>query len=118
MNIAPFIFRMIALAVALYVVDRLVPGISIRDWTTLAWASFILALIHVMIKPILVLLTMPITILTFGLFALVLNALLFWFASAIVGGFEIRDFWSAMWAALLTSIITSILHMSLRTKKI
>ena len=96
-------------AVALLVVAYILPGISVASFGAAMVAALILGLINTLVKPILVLLTLPIPILTLGLFLLVINALVFWFVGSILGGFKVNGFWWALIGALLYSIISSLL---------
>jgi len=93
-------------AVALWVVTQVVPGVSFETPGQLLLAALLLGLVNTLIKPILIILTLPITVVTLGLFLLVLNALLFWGVSAIVPGFAVGGFGWAMLGALVYSIIT------------
>jgi putative membrane protein len=94
-------------AIALLVVAYLYPGVQVQDWKAAAVAALVLGLVNTLIKPILVILTLPVTILTLGLFLLVINALLFWaVGSGVVPGFSVAGFWAAMLGAILYSLIT------------
>ncbi|MFA6297469.1 MAG: phage holin family protein [Candidatus Paceibacterota bacterium] len=96
-----FLLSALALAIASWIVPGVVlPGI----WTTLL-ATFVLALINIFIKPILFVLTLPINILTLGLFSLVINALLILLATKIVPGFEVSGFLTAVLFSIVLSII-------------
>jgi len=92
-------------AIALLAVAYLYPGVQVQDWKSAAIAALVLGLVNTLVKPILVLLTLPVTILTLGLFLLVLNALLFWGVSEVVSGFHVNGFWAAVIGALLYSAI-------------
>jgi putative membrane protein len=92
------------LAVALTV--RLVPGVSYVDYLTLALVALVWSIIVMVIRPVLRILTLPLTIITFGLFSLVLNALLFWAVTLVVPGFTIDGFIPAFFGALVLSIVT------------
>lgn len=96
-------------AVALLAVAYILPGITVASFGAAMVAALVLGLINTLVKPILVLLTLPITVLTLGLFLLVLNALVFWFVGSILGGFKVNGFWWALIGALLYSIISSLL---------
>lgn len=86
---------------------RLVPGIDMTGgWETTLLVALAWSVITLVIRPVLSLLALPITILTFGLFSLVLNALLFWAMTLIVPGFFVDSFWSAILGAISISIIT------------
>ena len=83
-----------------------VPGISVANFLTAMLVAIVIALINVFIKPVLLLVTLPINIVTLGLFTLIINALLFMFAGFIAPGFEVENFLSAFIGALLLSILS------------
>lgn len=93
-------------AAALLALPYLIPSIRVEGFATALIAALVLGLVNVLIRPILVLLTLPVTVLTLGLFILVINALLFWAVARFVGGFHVAGFWSAMIGALLYSLIS------------
>lgn len=92
--------------VALFAVPYLLQSVSIDDFTTALVAALVLALVNTLIRPILVLLTLPVTLLTLGLFILVINGLMFWVVAQMVGGFHVASFGSAILGALLYSVIS------------
>ncbi len=92
-------------AVGLGLTALIVPGINIKSTSTLLVAAIVLGLINAFIRPVLWLLTAPLSILTFGLFALVINALMIMLAAAIVPDFEVRGFGSALFGAIMMAII-------------
>ena len=94
-------------AVALLAVAYLVPGILVASFGSAMIAALVLGLLNALVKPILILLTLPITIVTLGLFLLVLNALVFWFAGSVLKGFQVEGFWWAVLGAILYSIIST-----------
>ncbi|MBC7204274.1 MAG: phage holin family protein [Pusillimonas sp.] len=96
-------------AVALLIVAYILPGIVVASFWSALIAALVLGLLNTLVKPLLVLLTLPITVVTLGLFLLVLNALVFWFAGSILRGFQVNGFWWAMLGALIYSIIASFL---------
>jgi putative membrane protein len=96
-------------AVALLVVAYILPGISVASFGSALIAALVLGLLNMLVKPVLVLLTLPITIVTLGLFLIVLNALLFWLAGSILRGFQVTGFWWAVGGAILYSIISGLL---------
>lgn len=93
-------------AAALFALPYLMQSIRIESFTVALIAALVLGLVNVLIKPILVLLTLPVTLLTLGLFIFVINGLLFWVVAHFVGGFYVAGFWSAMAGALLYSLIS------------
>ena len=98
--------KWIGLALAMMFVGWVIPGIRISNFVTALIAAAVIALVNVFIKPALVFLTLPINILTLGLFILVINALLFMFVAYLVPGVEVNGFWSAFFGALLLSLLS------------
>jgi putative membrane protein len=92
-------------AIALLGVAYIYPGVQVQDWKAAAIAALVLGLVNTLVKPLLVLLTLPVTILTLGLFLFVLNALLFWGVAEMLPGFNVSGFWAAVLGAILYSII-------------
>ena len=91
---------------ALFLVVKIVPGFLYKDWVTLAIAAAVLGLLNAIIRPILFVLTLPITVVTVGLFLLVLNAIMLELTAWIVPGFDISGFGWAVVGALVLSIIS------------
>lgn len=98
-------------ALALLAVAYLLPGINVDGFTSALIAALVLGLINALIRPLLILLTLPITVLTLGLFILIINGLLFWFAGSVLKGFEVSGFWVGVMGALLYSILSSIFSL-------
>jgi putative membrane protein len=96
-------------AVALFVLPYLMQSIKVQSFAVALFAALVLGLINALIRPLLVLLTLPVTILTLGLFIFVINGFLFWFVGHFVRGFYVDGFWSAVGGALLYSIISWLL---------
>ncbi|MDP4909708.1 MAG: phage holin family protein [Burkholderiaceae bacterium] len=96
-------------AVTLLIVAYILPGIVVSSFWSAMFAALVLGLINMLVKPILILLTLPITIVTLGLFLLVINALMFWFAGSILKGFQVNGFWWAVGGALFYSVISGFL---------
>ena len=103
-----FIFRTLITAGALMVVSYVVPGIEVTGWVPAVVASVFLILLNVLVRPILVILTLPVTILTLGLFIFVINASILIFISTFVDGIHIASFGSALIGSLLLSLISTI----------
>jgi putative membrane protein len=97
-------------AVAIIIVAYLLPGVTVASFWTALILAVVLGAINTFVKPILVLLTLPLTIVTLGLFILVLNALLIMLAGAIVPGFLVSGFLSAFLFAIVLSIVSAVLH--------
>ena len=100
------LLKWLALSLAIMFVGWVVPGITISSFVTALVASVVIALVNLVIKPVLVFLTLPINILTLGLFILIINALLFMFVAYLIPGVEVDGFWSAVLGALLLSILS------------
>ena len=93
-------------AVSLLLVGDLMPAISINSFTTALIVALVLGLINTVIRPLLVLLTLPVTLLTLGLFIFVINGLLFWWVGELIDGFTVQGFWAGVWGALVYSVIS------------
>ena len=100
-------------AVALLLLPEVLGGLRVDSYTAALVTALLLALINALIRPILILITLPITILTIGLFTLIINAALFWAAATIVSGVHVADFWTAFWGALLYSLLTWLVNIAL-----
>lgn len=96
-------------AVALFALPYLFTAIHVPDFKTAMIAALVLGLINTIIRPILVLLTLPVTILTLGLFIFILNGLLFWFVGQMDLGFKVDGFWTAVLGAIVYSVISWLL---------
>lgn len=92
-------------AVALLAVTWLLPSIQVSGFGAALIAALVLGFINTLVRPVLALLTLPITVLTLGIFYLVLNGFLFWLASALLPGFHVAGFWAAVFGAILYSVI-------------
>ncbi|OGH68833.1 MAG: hypothetical protein A3I29_01530 [Candidatus Magasanikbacteria bacterium RIFCSPLOWO2_02_FULL_44_11] len=104
-------------ALALLSIPYLIAGITIRDFYTALIAALILGLVNALIKPIIMILTLPFNVITLGLFTLVINALMFWFASSIVKGFTVAGFWPAFWGSILMWVINWFINGLLHRKR-
>ena len=104
-------------AVALLAVAYLLPAIQVESFGWALAAALVLGLINSVVRPVLTILTLPITLLTLGLFYFVLNGLLFWLASALLPGFQVQGFVSAMVGALLYGVIAWALSALIPNKK-
>jgi putative membrane protein len=102
-----FIIHLLVIAVALWVASYILPGVSVGSWQTLAIAALILGFVNAVIRPILTILTLPITVITLGLFYLLVNGFSFYLASKLVPGFQVAGFWWAVLGALVVSVISS-----------
>jgi len=99
---------------ALLVVDHFFDGITLDSWQTVIGAAALLAIVNTYIRPLVILLTLPINILTLGLFTLVINALMLKFVAWLIPGFHIETFWTAVGAALIISVVSTLLNWFLK----
>ena len=93
-------------ALALLAVANFVPGIHLDSFVDAMIAAFFLGLVNTLIRPLLLLLTLPVTLLTLGLFIFVINGLLFWFVGSVLKGFVVGGFWYGVFGAVLYSIFS------------
>ena len=102
------LIKLLLSAVAVIISSYILPGVHVENFLEAIIVAAILALFNATLKPLLVILTIPITLLTLGLFLLVINALLILLADVIVVGFEVDGFWWALAFSLILSIITAV----------
>ena len=100
------VVRMLITGLGIWLATILVPGVSAESNRALIWAAVALGLINAVIRPLLVVLTLPITILTLGLFLLLLNAAMLNLAGYLVDGFNVVGFWSAVFGAIVVSLVS------------
>ena len=96
--------RWLLLAAALLLVAQIYPGVSVASFGSAMIAALVLGLLNTLLRPILVLLTLPVTLLTLGLFLFVINALMFYFAASLLQGFHVAGFAAALIGSLLYSL--------------
>jgi putative membrane protein len=98
------LLRWALLAGALLLVAHLYPGVTVTSFTSALIAALVLGLLNTLLRPILVLLTLPVTVLTLGLFLFVVNALVFWAAASLLSGLAVAGFWAALVGSLIYSL--------------
>ena len=103
-----FILKLVISAIAVMLSSALLSGVEVTNWLSAFIVASFLALFNAIIYPILVFLTIPITIFTFGLFLFVLNAIIILMVDSAVSGFDVNGFWSALLFSLILSFITSV----------
>ena len=104
-----FIIRLLITAVVVVLLAQFLPGVAVASFGTAVIVAIVLALLNLIVKPILVLFTLPVTVLTLGLFLLVINAIIILLVDAFIAGFNVDGFWVALIFSLLLSIVQSIL---------
>ncbi len=96
--------RWLLLAAALLLVTTVYPDVSVTNFATALIAAFVLGLLNTLVRPVLVLLTLPVTVVTLGLFLFVINALMFWAAASLLDGFNVTGFGAALIGSLIYSL--------------
>lgn len=110
------ILKWLISTVAILIAAYLIPGITVLSFWTAVFLALFLAIVNVLLKPILIVLTLPINILTLGLFTFVINAGLILLAARIIDGFQVSGFWRAMLFSIVLSIVSYVLHKVFGTK--
>ncbi len=108
-NLTPFLLHWAITAFGLWVASFVFRGLRFDSGGALAVAALLLGLANAVVRPLLVLLTLPLTLLTFGLFLLVINALVLMLVAALVRGFHLNGFWTAFWASIFMSLLSLLL---------
>lgn len=111
------LIKIIVTAALVLLISNFMPGVHVASFTTAVFVAIVLSLLNIFIKPILVIFTLPVTILTLGLFLLVINALLILLCTNIVGGFSVDSFWTALFFSIILSLLQSIMNGILGEKK-
>jgi putative membrane protein len=107
------ILRWLLLAAALLLVAHLYPGVSVASFGSAMWAALVLGLLNTLVRPLLVLLTLPVTVLTLGLFLFVINAAMFWFAAELLSGLSVTSFGAALVGSLIYSLCGMVLDVAM-----
>jgi putative membrane protein len=107
------IARWLLLAAALLLVAYLYPGVSVTNFTSALIAAFVLGLFNTLLRPLLVLLTLPVTLITLGLFLFVINALMFYFAARVLDGFNVTGFTAALIGSILYSLCGMVIDVAM-----
>jgi putative membrane protein len=105
-NLVPFLIHWAITAVSLWVASHIFRGLKFDSTGALIVAALLLGFANAIVKPLLIVLTLPLTLLTFGLFLLVINALMILLVAALVKGFRVSGFWTALFASLFVSILS------------
>lgn len=105
-NLAAFLLHWAITAFSLWLASRVFKGVQVDNARALVGAALLLGLANAIVKPLLIVLTLPLTLLTFGLFILVINALMVLLVARLVKGFKVATFWTALWASILVSVLS------------
>ncbi|MFH1427919.1 MAG: phage holin family protein [Patescibacteria group bacterium] len=106
----PIIIRWLAMALAIMITSYLIPGVILAGFWTALWLALLFGILNVILKPLLILITLPINILTLGLFSFVINALMILLASSMIKGFEVSGFLIALLFSIVLSIVSYTLN--------
>ena len=111
------ILKILLTAVAVMILSYILPGVEVASYWAAIIVAVVLGLLRLIVKPILVFLTFPITLVTLGLFLLVINAIIILMADYFISGFAVKNFWWALAFSLLLSLLQSILHSIIKKDK-
>jgi len=111
------IIKLLVSALAVIIIANVLPGVTLENNITAIYVAIMIAILNVLLKPILVILTLPITIVTLGLFLLIINAIIIKLASNLVDGFSVDSIWIALLFSILLSFLQSILNSILEEDK-
>jgi len=116
----PFFIRLLINAAALWVATRIVPGVTFTgDWLPFLGVALVFGVVNAFVGPIAKIVSIPLIILTLGIFLLVVNGLLLWLTSSLSGvlglGFHVSGFWAALFGALVVSIVSTMLSMMVKS---
>ncbi len=105
------VFKWLVLSFTILALPELVPGVRVAGFPTALAAAAVLSILNVLVKPLFILLTLPLTVITLGLFLLVVNGLMFQFASGLVSGMEVESFGSALFCSLIVSCVSWVMQL-------
>ena len=111
------IIKLLLNAVAVVILSKVLSGVNVDSYTTAIIVAFVLSILNLFVKPILIILTLPITVFTLGLFLLVINAIIIVLTDNLIDGFSVSSIWIAILFSILLSILQSILHSLLKEDK-
>lgn len=111
------ILRVLLTAIAVIILSKILPGIVVESYTTAIFVALVLGLLRIFVRPLLILFTLPLTILTLGLFLFIINAIMILLAGKLVDGFIVDGFWYALLFSLSLSLFQSVLFSFLKEPK-
>lgn len=107
------LIRWLLLACALVLLTQWNLGVQVDNFTSAMWAALVMGLLNAFVRPLLILLTLPVTLLTLGLFLFVINALMFWAAAGVLDGFKVSGFGAALLGSLIYSVFSLVIESAL-----
>ena len=111
------IIKLIINAIAVYLLAYLLPGVEVNNYLTAICIAIVLTLLNTLVKPVLILFTLPLTIFSLGLFLLIINGLIILLSDYLISGFNVSSIWTAILFSILLSILQSILQSFLKESK-
>ncbi|MGI9545807.1 MAG: phage holin family protein [Flavobacteriaceae bacterium] len=111
------ILKILLSALSVVILAKILPGVLVDSYTTAIIVAIVLSLLNLIVKPLLVILTLPVTIITLGLFLLIINALIILMADGLIDGFSVENIWWALLFSLMLSFLQSIFHSFLKEEK-
>jgi putative membrane protein len=111
MNVLSFILRLFISALAVFIAAYILPGVQVDSFWTAVIVAILIGVVNMFIKPIIVFLTLPVTVITLGLFLLVINAALILLVDALIDGFSVDSFWWAVLFSIVLSLVSGFLNM-------
>lgn len=111
------LIRLLINALAVFILAHILNGVTVNGYVGAVIVALVLAILNLFVKPVLIIFTLPVTILTLGLFLLVINALIILLADKLIDGFAVNSFWTALLFSILLSILQSFLHTIFKEQK-
>jgi putative membrane protein len=112
-----FLLRLVVSALGLWLASKIVPGIRVDGWGSLAAAALLLGIVNALVRPVLVILTLPFTIITLGLFLLVINAAMLSLVAFFLHGFHLDGFWAALLGGIVVGLVSWVGHAAIGKKR-
>lgn len=110
------LLKWLIMAASIIIAAYFIPGVRVGSFLSALWVALFLGIVNILIRPILIIITLPINILTLGLFTFVINAALILLASSVIKGFEVAGFWWALLYSIVLSVVNSLLNLILPKK--
>lgn len=112
-----FLLKVLVSTFAVFISAYFLPGVGVEPFTTAIVVAFVLAILNALLKPVLIILTIPVTVMSFGLFLLVINAFIIQLAAYLVRGFDVANFWWALLFSVILTVVTWILESPVRPRR-
>jgi len=110
------ILKWLIMTVSVMVTAYVIPGVTVRNFMSALWVALLLGIVNMLLRPFLILITLPINILTLGLFTFVINGLIILLVSSVVKGFQVSGFWIAVLFSIVLSIVNYVMNFFIGTR--